>query len=334
MPESYPIGILGCGDYLRWEHETIKRSERVRVKSLYDPASERAEKYAEFFGARAVASDDEVFGDAEIRAVLIFTPPFTHRDLVVRAAREGKHVITVKPLAPTVAEATDMVQAVRGAVDCAVFYRRTGNAVIETLKEVFSSGEIGGLGLFREDWLHHYPTWNRWATDPDKNGGPFMDAMIHNLNIARYLADSEPLSCTFFSDNHAQDLDCNDTESMKVDFESGAAAHLFITWAADLEIYDATRNDREHIDLWYMISDEGWYVTVEGGNIQASREGDVKTWPTEKMPRTPYDEFIEAVEAGAEQPFDVVDAWKDVKILEEGAAHPGRRVELDLTPPA
>ena len=333
MSTVYPIGILGCGDYLRWEHGNIKKSKRVHAKSLFDPAAERAARYAEFFGTQAVDSADAIFDDDEIQIVLIFTPPWVRKDLVLRAVETGKHIITVKPLAPNLAEATAMVKAVSGKVNCAVFYRRTGNTQVETLKRIFDSGEIGRLALYREDWLHHYPTWNKWATDPAKNGGPFMDAMVHNLNIARYLAGAEATACAFFSDNHAQHLQCNDTESMKVDFEGGASAHLFITWAADLEIYDATKNEREHIDIWYMITDQGWYVTLDGGNVKASKDGKVKTWPVKGVPGTPYDRFVEALEAGTDQPCGLVDAWKDIAIMDAAARNKGRTVPLDLTPP-
>lgn len=333
MPDTHKIAILGCGDYLRWEHENIRRSKRVRVKLLYDPATERAEHYAEFFDARVAPSSDAIFADEEVSVVLIFTPPHVRKDLVKQAVKSGKHIITVKPLAPTLEEATGIVMSVREPLNCAVFYRRTGNAQIETLKKVFDSGEIGRLALFREDWLHHYPTWNRWALEPEKNGGPFMDAMIHNLNIARYLASCEAGSVCFFSDSLAHDLPCSDTDCMKVNFKDGAAAYLFITWAADLEIYDPSKNDREHIDIFYMVSDQGWHVTLEGNEVRATREGKVKTWPVEPLARTPYDDFVEALESGTEQPCSLVDAWRDIAILEQGMRQPGRTVGLDITPP-
>jgi len=38
---------------------------------------------------------------------------------------------------------------------------------------------------------------------------------------------------------------------MKLDFTENDAAHLFITWAADLALYCEEGNDREHIDLFY-----------------------------------------------------------------------------------
>ena len=84
MSETHPIGILGCGDYLRWEHGNIKKSKRVRVKSLFDPSTERAAHYAEFFGAKAADSSDSVLDDDEISIVLIFTPPWVRRDLLLK----------------------------------------------------------------------------------------------------------------------------------------------------------------------------------------------------------------------------------------------------------
>ena len=75
----------------------------------------------------------------------------------------------------------------RAKVRRGVLYGRSGDGFACMARQALASGEIGTLALYRHDWLHHYPQWNTWALDPAKNGGPFMDAMIHNLNLARYL---------------------------------------------------------------------------------------------------------------------------------------------------
>jgi predicted dehydrogenase len=164
--------------------------------------------------------------------------------------------------------------------------------------------------------------------------------MVHNLNTARHLAEGDVVRCTFFSDNHAQDLACNDTESMKLDFSDGAAAHLFITWAADLEIYDPTKNDREHIDIFYMVTDRGWRLTdgedAERAVIRASREGKQRTWPVEPLAATAFDRFARAAADDAPLPPDVPDvreAYEDVKILQDARQRPGARMAVDLAAP-
>lgn len=85
----------------------------------------------------------------------------------------------------------------------------------------------------------------------------------------------------FFSDDHTHSLACDDTQFLKVDFEQGASAHLFITWAAELAVYDSAKNDREHIDQCFMVTDQGWLFRNEiregKAVITATRNGLEKT---------------------------------------------------------
>jgi predicted dehydrogenase len=338
MTATHKLGIFGCGDFLRWQSTDLSKSKRVQVKSLFDPDQRRAEKFAELVGGAAVSSPDAILGDKEIDIVCLFVPPQFREALFLQATAAGKHVIATKPLGPRPADCAGMVRAVEEAhVRCGIFYGRTGNPVAESLKRLFESGEIGKLGLYKQDWIHHYPQWNDWALDPEKNGGPFMDAMIHNLNLARYLMGRPATQSAFFSDSHAHELKCNDTEFMKIDFAERGSAHLFITWAADLEVTSAEGNYREHIDVHYMVSDQGWRVTVEKVDgklaIMASKEGKKKNFPVEGPDATPYDRFAACLESGAELPGDIPSvrmAYEDIKIFRDAERHIGRTIPVEL----
>ena len=340
MAKTYKMGILGCGDFLaRWEVPVIKKSEHVEIKALFDLDKSRAGKLAKELGGNAVDRDEAIFADDEIDIVCLFVPPWVRKDLLIRAAEAGKHIITTKPLAPNVEECAAMVKAVEeNKVRCGVFYRRTGDPVFETYRKIFTSGEVGKLALYKHDWIHHYPEWNDWATDPGKNGGPFMDAMLHNMNIARYLMDGKAAYCTYFSDNYAHSLKCSDTEFMKLDFEGGGSAHLFITWAADLAVYSKQGNDREHIDIHYMVTDQGWRLTEEDKDgkvvITASKEGKSRQWQVEELASTRYDEFAESVEKQiplAPDMPDIHEAYEDVKLLRDAERNQGQKKAVDLS---
>jgi predicted dehydrogenase len=319
MKKKYKAALIGCGDYVRWLIDDLNNSRRFGVSATYDLDRQKSEKRARELHAVPAESAEAIWNDPEIDIVMIFTPPWGRIGLFKRAVESGKHIITTKPLAPNLEEALALQEIVGDRVECAVFYGRTGNPAVETLKRIFDGGEIGKLALYKEDWFHHFPQWNNWATDPEKNGGPFMDAMIHNLNKAVYLTDDEVADFTFFSENHAQQLPCNDTEFLKVDFRKGASAYLFITWAADLEVFSLTGNEREHIGISHMITDRGWYVTEEGGDgkpsIRARKEGEVKTWEIHPLPHTPFDDFILSMEAGTPQNCNLDMAVKDIEIL-------------------
>ena len=336
MSKKLKIGILGCGDFLRWQSEDILKSNKIEVAALFDPRKEEAEKYAAKLGGKAVDTDEEIFNNPDIDIVCLFVPPWIRKELVEKAVAAGKHIITTKPLGATVEDCEAMLEATKGKVKAGVFYGRTGDTGVEMCKKIFDGGEIGKLALYKRDWLHHYPEWNKWAIDPEKNGGPFMDAMIHNMNAAMYLMGRKAVAATYFSDNHAHsELKCGDTEFMKLDFEDNGSAHIFITWAADLAVYSKEGNDREHIDLYYMVTDKGWRVTQEwkdeGLTIIASKDGKEKTWLAEDLSATPYDSFVETVETDGELPGNIPgieDACNDIKLIRLAEKNKGKTFDV------
>jgi predicted dehydrogenase len=320
--KTYQMGILGCGDFLRWMAPGIQASQNVAVKWLFDPLRERAEKYAAQLGGQAADDHETILSDPEVDIVCLFVPPWLRTELWVQAVQSGKHVLATKPLAASVADCEKLI-SLEGKTRTGVLYGRSGDGWPVALKRLLDSGEIGKLALYRQDWLHHYPQWNTWALDPAKNGGPFMDAMIHNLNLARYLMGRPITGATFFSEKLAHPgLACADTETLKLQFVENGSALLFITWAADLAVYSTDGNNREHIDLFYLVSDQGWRITkerVEGkAQIVASRAGERKTWLVIDLGGSVFDRFAAAIETGEALPEDIVSvgmAAEDIRLL-------------------
>ena len=290
---------------------------------------------------------DGIFDDPAIDIVGVWTPTFLHKEQIIRAARAGKHVIATKPLAPNIAECNEVIEAVRKAkVTAATIYMRTHNPGMETIKRILDSGEYGKLALYRRDMVHHYPVWNNWATDPAKNGGPFMDAAIHLLNIGRYLmggAVRPATSCTFFSDslNKTQKIACPDTETLKIDFAGGGSALLFISWAAELAVYSKEGNFREGIHISYMVTDQGWHITevmspaANGENrpfIAVTKDGK-RILHGVQAPPNAFEGFAVTLETGAALPGDLAsisEAGQDIYIIETAGKSLAKRIELLL----
>ena len=209
------MGILGCGDFLRWMAPGIQASQNVTVKWLFDPARERAARYAAELGGQVAKSAGEIFADPEVDIACLFVPPWLRTDLWVQAAQAGKHILATKPLAANAADC-ERIAALGERTRAGVLYGRSGDGWPVALKRLLESGEIGRLALYRQDWLHHFPQWNTWALDPAKNGGPFMDAMIHNLNLARYLMGRPITAAAFFSEKLSHPgLTCADTRDLE-----------------------------------------------------------------------------------------------------------------------
>lgn len=327
-PRVYRAGLFGAGDFTRIQSPILQRSRRLRVEAVYDPNQEAARVTAERLGARMADSPDAIFRDASLDVALIFTPPFTRRELVEAAVDAGKRIITTKPLAPSVEDARAIVAATKDG-QCLVIYKRTGNAQVQSLKKLLDSGELGELGLYRHDWIHHYPYWSSWSLDPTKNGGPLVDAMIHNVNTARFLVGRDVAGYGYHGYRVSHDFEIPDTELLVLDFEGGATAHLSITWAADLAIYDAKSNDRERIDINYVVTRKGWLVRFETREgrpvISATKDGHVRLYPVEAPSLTLYDRWAEDVEAGRPVETTTEEACRDLELVLLAAANPSAR---------
>ncbi len=317
------LGIIGCGDFLRWQAPSLSSSTRLSVASVFDPSAERANHWATKLGARVAPSAEDIIADPTVDAVALFMPPWLRADPFIAALKAGKHVLATKPLAASPEDARRIRAAVAGSGrKAAVIYGRTGDAFARAAKAVLVGGELGKLALYKRDWVHASPKWNAWATDPVKNGGPFMDAMIHNLNAARFLMGRPVVRATLSSDRLVQDIPCADTESMKVDFADRGAAYLFITWAAELATWSREGNDREHLDHLMLVTSEGWYcepATREGRPyLRATRRGDERLFVAPAAVGTPYDCFAAHCAGEAAWPEELAtidDACEDLLLV-------------------
>ncbi len=192
------------------------------------------------------------------------------------------------------------------------------------LKRLLDSGEIGRLALYRQDWLHHYPQWNTWALDPAKNGGPFMDAMIHNLNLARYLMGRPVTAAAFFSEKLSHpDLTCADTETLKASVcreRLGAAVHHLGSRPGRL-LY-RRQQPRAHRHLLPGHRSGLAHHQRMGRERRTDRQPAAaemqRTWPAAGLGGSVFDRFAAAVQSGSALPEDIVSvemAAEDIRLL-------------------
>jgi hypothetical protein len=153
--------------------------------------------------------------------------------------------------------------------------------------------------------------------------------MIHNVNTARFLAGSEVVGYGYHGYRLSHSFAIPDTELLVLDFAGGTTAHLSITWAADLAIYDAKANDRERIDINYVVTTNGWLVRFETRDgrsmINATKDGLVRLYPVEAPPLTLYDRWVEDVEAGRPVETNTSEACRDLELVLLASANPSAR---------
>lgn len=107
------IGVLGAGGNIGHTHSQNIATyvDGARLAAVYDLNTERAEEVAKTYGAKVMASAEELIASPEIDAVVIASWDGTHADLAVKCIEAGKPVFCEKPLATTLEDAKKVVEA-------------------------------------------------------------------------------------------------------------------------------------------------------------------------------------------------------------------------------
>jgi len=175
--------------------DLLKQRAGVRIKYVWDHDDARAESRAKETGAQAVADLSTVWSDPDISAVVILSETNRHHDLVLAAAKAGKHMFVEKPLGITSRESLEMADAIdrAGVLFTTGYFSRTDPKHI-FLKAEVAAGNFGIItrvrasnchngslgGWFDKDW--------RWMADPKIAGvGAFGDLGTHKLDILMWM---------------------------------------------------------------------------------------------------------------------------------------------------
>ena len=71
----------------------------IRYKTIFDTIKEKSVDAKNKYGFENVANSiDEIFNDSEIDVIDICTPPYTHKDFIIKGLKSDKYVICEKPL--------------------------------------------------------------------------------------------------------------------------------------------------------------------------------------------------------------------------------------------
>jgi predicted dehydrogenase len=139
-----------------------------------------------------------------VEAVYIATPPGAHEQYAVAAAQAGKHVLCEKPLAATVQQARNMVDACRRhKVQLMTAYRKYFEASTTTLKQMITRGDLGRLDIIHTLFAELRPFGDNspsWLFSKElAGGGPLMDLGVYCVNTCRWLAGEDPVRATAIS---------------------------------------------------------------------------------------------------------------------------------------
>ena len=182
------LGIIGAGRIGRVHLQGIRTVDGARVKAMADPfLSDETAAWATEQGAAQVTKDyRQLLADPEIDAVLICSSTDTHAPISLEALAAGKHVFCEKPIDHDPDRIRAVMQAVERTGLCyQVGFNRRFDHNFRAVRRAVAAGEIGTPQLIRITSRDPEPPGLAYIR---VSGGLFMDMMIHDFDMARYLA--------------------------------------------------------------------------------------------------------------------------------------------------
>ncbi|MDQ2623247.1 MAG: inositol 2-dehydrogenase [Actinomycetota bacterium] len=184
------VGLVGTGRIGRLHADVIDRQvDGLLLTSVFDPVREAAEEVASAHGSTVAPDDLSLIQDPQVDVVAICSSTDTHAQLIVEAAAAGKAIFCEKPVSLDLAEVDRALAAVtRAGVPFMVGFNRRFDAAHGSVEAAVRDGKIGEVHLLRISSRDPAPPPIEYVR---VSGGIFLDMMIHDFDMARFVTGSE-----------------------------------------------------------------------------------------------------------------------------------------------
>ncbi len=188
-------GLIGASDVAATRMIPAMRRTGHVVAAVGDPTPEWAATYAAKNDIPASGSVEELVARDDVDAVYISTKNEFHREHTLLAAAAGKHVLCEKPLALSVEDGQQMIDACAAAgVVLGTNHHLPGCDTHRTIRELVHTGAIGRLLSIR---VFHAvmlpPRLQGWRLASKAGGGVALDVTCHDAAVINPLVGELPV---------------------------------------------------------------------------------------------------------------------------------------------
>ena len=254
------VGIIGAGSLSSRHINAYRKDGRCEVTAIADINPEQLNKTADELGIeKRYSGYRELLDDADIDAVSIVTPTFTHKEICLYAIKKGKHILCEKPPAMNADEVREVAAALEGydkVFMYAMVCRFSGK--FKFVKGFLDSGKVGRPICARAVRTCKLSAHHGWFARSEYGGGILRDGVIHEIDMALYaLGYPRAVSVTAFRS------DINNTLASRMKSEVGGYI------SADKNKYE---NNTEDIINAFVMLETGVNLTISTGAVYLGAE--------------------------------------------------------------
>ena len=283
------IALVGCGRISRNHFDAIAKVPELQLVSVADTDVSRATREGETYGVPAFASLEAMLDAVPSDLVAICTPSGLHPQHGMYAAGRGRHVLTEKPMAISLAGADDLVNACDVAgVHLFVVKQNRLNPAIQLLKRAVDKERFGRIYMANTTvrWTRpqEYYDQESWRGTWEFDGGAMMNQASHYVDLMQWLVGPVE-SVMAKTATQARRIEAEDSGVAVLKFRSGALGVI------EVNVLTYPRNIEGSITI---LGEKG---SVKVGGTAVNR---VEHWQFES-----YDDDDKLVDATATNPPSV-----------------------------
>lgn len=222
--KSVNVGVIGVGAMGQNHVRVYSKIKNANLLAVSDLMKGTLAEVSKEYNTVGYVDYDNILEMPEIDAVSVCVPTTYHYEVVMKAIAQGKHVMVEKPIAFTLDEAKEMVDAAEDAgVKLATGHVERFNPAVLEAKRLIDEGVIGEVVSASAKRVGPFPP-------RIKDVGVTIDLAIHEVDIMFYLFDS-PVSRVYANmGSRLEKCEYEDHAELMMKFESGTVGVLETNW--------------------------------------------------------------------------------------------------------
>jgi predicted dehydrogenase len=330
------MGVIGYGYWGPNIVRNLQNIEGTRIVSVCDKDLNALRRAKQAYPSIEVTADSSEFlRSAQVDAVAVVTPVWTHFELAKTALQNGKHVFVEKPFTSTAEQAEELIElAETKNLKIMVDHTFLFTGAVRKMRQLVDEGVLGNLyyydamrvnlGLFQHDV------------------SVLWDLACHDLSIMDYLIQGTPEAVVATGEKHLNGH--VDVAFLTVYFPGNVIAHINVSWLSPVKVRTTLIGGEKKMLVWNDLApDERIKVYDKGvqmGNgkglydlLVSYRSGDMwapKIEQTEAL-KTELSYFIDCVSNNKAPHNDGQAGLRIVRILtaaDQSLRERGTRIEL------
>ncbi|HEY4290104.1 MAG TPA: Gfo/Idh/MocA family oxidoreductase [Puia sp.] len=269
------FSIIGCGRIAQRHAEHIHKLGKLI--SVCDIIEERSKELAGKYGADPYTSVEGLLGGSEdTDVVAVCTPNGLHAEHTIKALESGFHVLCEKPMALTVADCSNMINAAEKAgKQLFIVKQNRFNPPVAAVKKLIDEGRLGRIFSVQLSCFWHrdaaYYHDSSWKGTKDMDGGTLFTQFSHFIDLLYWMV-GDIKEVRGYAGNFAhKEIAFEDTGVVSVLFYNGAVGTINYTVNShnrNMEGSLALFGEKGTVKIGGQYLNELEYQDIEGYTIE------------------------------------------------------------------